>query len=167
MNCMFMRRGQPEKETKTITLIPSSYSTVRASVTNVANAYTNTSSTTYARIGITSSQTGYVFFGFDTSEIPDGATIESVTVKIKASKSSWVEDGDGLINVRLTAGGSESYMGYKDLSSQATIYTYSSSTLTLDKVRGCEAMVLLRDPDVSSSATVYFYGAELIVTYTY
>ena len=57
-----------------------------ASVSSTTNGYTDSSSTTYATINLTtgSGATTYIYFTFDFSDIPAGATIDSVSCSAKA-----------------------------------------------------------------------------------
>lgn len=57
-----------------------------ASVSNTTNGYTESSNTTYATINLTtgSGATTYIYFTFDFSGIPNGATINSVSCSAKA-----------------------------------------------------------------------------------
>ena len=54
----------------------------------IARGYTDATSTTYTRFDVTQSTTGSVYFLFDTSSIPAGATITSVTARGKAKVSN-------------------------------------------------------------------------------
>ena len=77
----------------TIRLVPSTYavsSSTYLSVANAANMYTNTDSTTYATITNTYASTSsrYLYIrGFNFNDVPDGAIINSFTVKIKGYES--------------------------------------------------------------------------------
>lgn len=57
-----------------------------ASISGTTNAYASSSNTTYATINLTtgSGATTYVYFTFNFSEIPAGATIDSVSCTAKA-----------------------------------------------------------------------------------
>lgn len=57
-----------------------------ASISNTSNGYTDSSSTTYATINLTtgSGATTYIYFTFNFSNIPVGATIDSVSCSAKA-----------------------------------------------------------------------------------
>ena len=73
-----------------IRLVPSTYevsSTQYLSVSNAANMYANTDSTTYATVTNSRNQTTsyYIYLrGFNFSDIPSNAIINSFTVKLKA-----------------------------------------------------------------------------------
>ena len=65
--------------TKTVTLVPSSYSGLTGmSVSSsypITNAYHDETNTSYARFSVSQSTTGSVYLLFDTSVIPSDATI--------------------------------------------------------------------------------------------
>lgn len=70
-------------------------------VTNSANAYTNTDSTTYAATRCSNATTGFVkWSGFNFSALPDNAIIETITYKFKcgASSTSYVTNFTAYIN---------------------------------------------------------------------
>lgn len=77
----------------TIRLIPSTYavsSTTYLSVSDASNMYTNTDSTTRATITNTYASTSsrYLYLrGFNFDDIPDGAVIDSFTIKVKGYES--------------------------------------------------------------------------------
>ena len=77
----------------TIRLVPSTYavsSSTYLSVSNAANMYTNTDSTTYATITNTYASTSsrYLYIrGFNFNDVPSNAIINSFTVKIKGYES--------------------------------------------------------------------------------
>jgi hypothetical protein len=67
----------------------SSYASVNSSYP-ITNGYTEGSSTSYAQFVLTTGSQAYtyIYYNFDTSEIPDGATINSVSCTGKAYVSS-------------------------------------------------------------------------------
>ncbi len=77
----------------TIRLIPSTYavsSTTYLSVSDASNMYTNTDSSTHATITNTYASTSsrYLYLrGFNFDDIPDGAVVDSFTIKVKGYES--------------------------------------------------------------------------------
>ena len=74
----------------TIRLIPSTYSlsSTSLSVSNAANFYTNTDSTTYGTVSTTSTSSRYLYLkGFNFDDIPSGSIINSFSIKFKAYES--------------------------------------------------------------------------------
>lgn len=78
-----------------IRLVPSTYSfsnTSYMSITNASNMYNNTDSTSYATVTTSqnSTTTYYIYIkGFNFSDVPADATINSFTVKFKAYESHY------------------------------------------------------------------------------
>ena len=83
--------SRPINVTDSVVLTPVSFddtNSVHAGVSTsypIANGYTDSSSTTYSQFNITtgSGATTYIYYNFDTSDIPNGATIDSITCSAK------------------------------------------------------------------------------------
>lgn len=157
--------------TKTVTLVPSGYTglsgmTVNTSGTNaVTNGYTDTASTTYARFTVNQSTTGLVYYTFDASSIPAGATITSVTAKAKAKVSSTtrVTDTKCQLFVGTTAKGSNVTFA----STQATTVNLSTGTgWTRSDLNNLRIKIGGTGSSSTSSRRIDFYGAEVTITYT-
>ena len=80
--------SRPVSISDTITVHPTGVADdhAYASVSNETNGYAESSNTTYATINLTTgtSATTYIYFTFDFSSIPVGATIDSVSCTAKA-----------------------------------------------------------------------------------
>ncbi len=153
----------------TITIVPSSY-TGLSNISNntsypLTNAYTNTSSTTYARFQTSTSgqYTGSIYYCFDTSEIPSGATINSVTMKGKWSVSST--SNITAMSVQASSGTTLKGSANTSRTTTATVYTLSAGTWTRDELDDARIYVTFTRSSGGGSRYVYFYGAELIVDY--
>ena len=119
-----------------------------------------TDNTTYASI-YAYNMTAYVYWPFDVSAIPDDAKIDSVVCKAKM-KVSATNNFTGKLRLYsgTTAKGSEKTF----TSTTATIYTLTPGTWSraeLDSIRLRTAIT------TSTGRYLYFYGADLTVTYTY
>ena len=132
----------------TIRLVPSSYSRSNTSYVTFSdnnhpatNMYTNTDSTTYATIrGRNSSNTSRVYYcyitGFNFDDIPEGATINSYSVKIKAYKNSYQRTGTNYRPILArTASSGDTISGTRlesDLTttSGGTVYTFPTSSVS-------------------------------------
>ena len=162
----------------TIRLVPSTYAVSNSnyvSVTDPANMYTNTDSTTYASIRNSRNSTSNTYYcyirGFNFDDIPDDAEVSDFTIKIRAYESymstsssyrmSLYNNTTAISNTTLTS----------SLSTTATTFTFPiPSTLTWDVLKGYGSnfgiQVPLRRSSTSSNSYVYVYGAEIEVTYT-
>ena len=154
----------------TATLIPSGYTGLSNLTTSssypITNGYTDTDSTTYARLSLSTSTTGYLYFTFDTSDIPSTATITSITGRVKVRVSS---------TSRVTSTVCQLYSGTTAKGSNVTFAsTASDNIVTLTPGTGWTRSDLgdlrLRIGGTGSSSSqskyIYFYGAEIVVTYT-
>lgn len=146
-------------------------SQVNGSVTNQNNPVGNGSgNTTYAscylRTG--SSAETYMTYGFDLSDIPDGATIVSVACTAKAyignTNSSRITSRQIQMFSGSTAKGTAS-----NISTSTTAITMSVGTWTLAELRNARIRVYAKRGS-SSTTTSYemrIYGATLTVVYEY
>lgn len=100
-----------------------------ASVSNTTNGYAESSNTTYATINLTtgSGATTYIYFTFDFSGIPNGATINSVSCSAKAyintTNSSRITTRQIQLYSGTTAKGSAS-----TISNSTSVFTMTSGT---------------------------------------
>lgn len=154
--------------TKTITLVPSGYTGLTSMTTSssqpITNGYTDASSGTYAQLTLSTSTTGYVYYTFDTSDIPAGATITSVTAQGKARVSN---------TSRVTNTVMQLYSGTTAMGSNRTFATTTASTQTITAGTWTRAQLndlRIRIGGTGSSSTsskyIRFYGADVTVTYT-
>lgn len=154
----------------TVTIVPSSY-TGLSNISNntsypLTNAYTDTSSTTYARFQTSTSgqYTGVIYYCFDTSDIPSGATINSVTMKAKWSVSST--NNITAVSVQPASGTTLKGSANTTRTTTATAYTLTAGTWTRDELDDARVYVTFTRSSGGGSRYMYFYGAELTVDYS-
>ena len=163
--------------TGSISAHPTSYDTSHYSYASVSssypisNAYTDSSSTTYAQV---SWKTGsgaetYVYLRFDFSAIPEGATIQSVTAKAKGyintTSSSRVTTRQMQLATGTTLKGSA-----LTLSTSTSEQTFSSTgTWTRAELldAGVRFYVKRGTSNTSSTYSMRMYGATMTVEYEY
>lgn len=156
--------------TKTLTLVPSGNTGLTGmSISGsypVTNAYTDETSTTYARYSISQSATGSVYFTFDTSDLPESATITSVTAKARArvSNTTRVTNTKCRLYTGTTAKGSNST--FATTSNPPTAITLTAGTWTRSELNDLRMFVGGTASSSSSSRYIYFYGASVTITYT-
>jgi len=163
----------------TARLVPSTYYRSNSSyvaVSNVANMYTNTDSTTHGTFTHNRASTNNTYYaylrGFDFSDIPDAAVVSSFTVKIKASATGHTTSTSSSYYMSLyngtTAIGSTSASGR--LSTTVTTFTFAHGSLTWDTVKGYGSnfgiRIPLRRASSNTADVVSVYGAEIEVIYT-
>ena len=152
----------------TVTLTATNYSTTNvATVTNASNAYTDTTSSTYAQVTTTSNSASKAYFyGFDFSQIPNGATISSVTYKIKVKT---VGSGGSTFYVFLENRNTSSVLSAKT----STASTTSETVVTLIPTSATWSDIVAMGDNFAfcvqhsrTTRTQNVYGMEIDVTYT-
>ena len=153
----------------TVTFIPSSYDTVNyswAAYTNISRGYTGSSSTSYAEFGLVKPYgETYVYYKFDTSSIPDGAEIVSVSCTAKAlinGNSTTTPQKRIQMATGTTLKGTAS-----GLSSSAAVYTLDVGQWTLSELRDIRVRIYAQTGNTPSNYVMRFYGATLTVTYMF
>lgn len=156
----------------TVRLVPSTYylSSSRISVSGESNMYNNVDNESYATVtGVQSTTSSYYIYirGFNFDDVPSDATINSITIKLKARES----------NVS-TSSSYRPYLANGTSTISGTFGTLSTSVQTLtcdtsldwDTIRGYGSNFGIRINCRSASrrkpGIVYVYGAEILVDYT-
>lgn len=158
----------------TIRLVPSTYylsNSSYLSVANAANMYGNTDDDTYATVtnSRTSTTSYYIYLrGFNFDAIPEGAIINSFTVKLKARESGvststsykpYLANGTTAINgscdVITTTVGTKTFTGVS--ADWETIKEYGSNF---------GIRINCRRASRNTTGYMYIYGAEILVDYT-
>lgn len=147
--------------------VSGSYSSISGQTNPIGKSQ---SSTSYATITCRTGRNAesYAFWSFDCSEIPDTATIDSVScvAKCYVSSTSYVTTrGVQLYKGTTTAKGSSTTFSNSTSSTQ----TLSCGTWTRSELDTCYIRVYGKrgTSSTSSSATMRFYGATLTIVYTY
>lgn len=140
------------------------------SSSNMANGYTDSSSTTYATIYDTrgaNAQT-WVYFEFDTSSIPDGATIKSVSCTAKCVMSGNAS-GTPTKQMQLYSGTTAKGSAFTDLGTSTAIRTLTVGSWTLAELRNARIWLnaIRGTSNTTTNYYIRFYGAILTVKYSY
>ena len=156
--------------TKTLTLVPSGYTGLTSLTTSssypISNAYKGSGDTsTYARLSLSTSTTGYLYLTFDTSDIPSGATITSVsgTVTVRVSSTSRVTSTVCQLYSGTTAKGSN--VTFASTSTSNTV-TLTPGTWTASELGDLRLRIGGTGSSSSQSKYIYLYGATITVSYT-
>lgn len=137
---------------------------------NPDNAYGGSSSTTYAQAYIVNGQNAesWLYYNFDTSSIPNGVTITSVTCTSRCAASG-----------NSTNTPTKWMCFFSGTTQKGTTYTLSTSTtvrtltldsdLTLSDIRNARVKVYVKRGTANTGTSYYirFYGATLTVNYSY
>lgn len=158
----------------TIRLIPSTYylsNSSYLSVANAANMYSNTDDDTYATVtnSRTSTTSYYIYLrGFNFDAIPNGAIINSFTVKLKARESGvstsssykpYLANGTTAINGSCDA-----------ITTTVATRTFTGISADWETIKGYGAnfgiRINCRRASRNTTGYMYIYGAEIEVDYT-
>lgn len=158
----------------TIRLVPSTLYNAASSyvtVTNQSNMFTNTDSDTYGTATNTYASTSnrYVYLrGFNFSDIPSNARVNSFTVKLKAKESGISTSSSyrpRICNNTTTLTGSSSTIG-----TTASVITFTGVTTTWDTISGYGSnfgiRINCRRASSNTEGHVDIYGAEILVDYS-
>ena len=140
-----------------------------ASISNQTNGYHESSNTTYATINLTtgSGATTYIYYTFDFSDIPAGATIDSVSCTAKAyintTNSSRITTRQMQLYTGTTAKGSA-----KTISNSTSVQTMTPGTWTRDELQDARIRLYGVRGTSNTTSTYYFrfYGATFTVNYS-
>lgn len=133
----------------------------------ITNAYDNSSDTSnYARCSISTSTTGYVYLTYDTSDIPETATIQSVAAKarLRISNASRVTNRVCQLYTGTTAKGSNT--DFSSTSSGGSVINLSTGTSwTRSELNDLRMRIGGTGSSSTSSKYIYIYGTDITVTY--
>ena len=158
----------------TIRLVPSTYSVSNSSylsVSNASNMYNNTDNDTYATVtNSRSSTTSYYFYlkGFNFDDIPDDATVNSYTIKIKVRESGVTTSTSYRMYLCNNTSTLSDYASTMPSTSVSTISFTSTTDWETLKNYGSNLGIRVncRRASRSTTAYLYVYGAEIEVDYT-
>lgn len=159
--------------TETKTFYPGAYDTSDYAFQSISNATNpvgkgssnNSSATIHAKTG--DNALTYTFWPFDLSSIPADAVINSVGCKAKLYVESTI--GIASLDVQLFSGVTAKGNITDAKKTSATVVTLSTGTWTRSELSNCRLKIRLSRSTTQDTATrrIYFYGADLAVTYTY
>lgn len=155
----------------TIRLVPSTYylsSSSYLSVSSAVNMYENTDSTTYATVtnSRTSTTSYYIYLrGFNFSSVPEGATVNSFTIKLKARESGVSTTKPYLANNTSAINGSCDV-----ITTTAATYTFTGISADWKTIvnygTNFGIRINCRRASRNTTSYMYIYGAEILVDYT-
>ena len=137
------------------------------SPTNIANAYTDTTSTNYAQLPLAKNSTcGIYFTGFDFSSIPSNASITGITVKFKGCVTSTTSNIVSSATVQAYANTTAKGSSTSFKSTTVSVYELSVGTWTRAELDTLRIYVYTKCSNkASSSYYTRVYGMEVTVTY--
>lgn len=143
-------------------------------LSNAANGYHDSTNTSYASVNLTrgSSAETYMYWEFDMPTIPAGATINSITCNYKARTSTTSTSYINSATIQMCSGTTTKGTSESILSTSTSASSFSSTQIGTWTVAELNAGVKLRTyakrgtSRTTSNYYIYFYGADIEVTYT-
>lgn len=160
-------------DNQTLTFVPvelDETNTVSGSITSPTYGCDGSDSTNYATINLVtgSGATTYVYYSFDTSSIPEGAEINSVSctakVYISTTTTRYIRTRQIQLCSGTTAKGSSS-----NFSNSTSVINLSPGTWTWEELQNAKIRMYVVRGNSSTSSTSYyirFYGCTLTVSYS-
>lgn len=167
--------------TNTISAYPTSHDTTNISYYSVNSShpvsygYTDSNSTTYAQVHLTrnSNAETYVYYKFDFNDIPDNATVKSISAKAKGLVNNTSSTRVNVKQMQLCTGFS-SNITFKGtaltMTTSATEQTFASvGTWTVSEVKDSGIRFYCKRGTSNTTTNYYMrmYGATMSVTYEY
>jgi len=169
--------SRPISYTSAITINPTS----AVDATNIAsqntsypwsmgyNSVSNTSN--YARIQLNSTSTSvdcYIYYTFSISNIPEDATINSVSCSARISRNSRVSNSNiQLYNGTTAKGSSTTFTSTNTNGASVTITNISSTgSWSVNELNNIRLRISGRRSNANNSSYIYFWGCDLTINYT-
>lgn len=143
-------------------------------ISNASNGYHDSTNTSYASVNLTRSANAetYIYWEFSMPTIPTGATINSITCNYKARTSSSSTSYIAQATIQMCTGTTTKGTAKSILTTSTSASSFTSSEIGTWTVAQLNAGVKLRTyakrgtSRTSSNYYIYFYGADITVTYT-
>ena len=143
-------------------------------LSSAANGYHASTNTSYASMNLTrgSQADSYMFWEFSLPTIPTGATINSITCNYKARTSSASTSYIAQATIQMCTGTTTKGTSKSIRTTSTSASSFSSTEIGTWTVAQLNAGVKLRTyakrgtSRTSSNYYIYFYGADIEVTYT-
>ena len=140
------------------------------SVSGLDNALTDSDSTTYATINLTRGQKAetIIYYNFNITGIPSGATINSVSCSAKCYISSTNSSRIATRQIRLYSG-STAMGSAHTVSNSTTAFSMTAGTWTAAQLANAKIRLYAKRGTSNTTTNYYFrfYGATMTVSYTY
>lgn len=152
------------------TLVPNNYTNTGFTLSNIANAYTDASSTTSATLTLAGRTTGTLYLDLETLNIPSGATIESVscqaTLQFSRNGSSSSVTASCQMYSGNTAKGNATTIVSSATDVAKTTYNLNVGTWTASEIADARFYITEYNGASSTQRIMYVYGVSFSVTYS-
>ena len=155
---------------ETVDLIPVSNTNTNFTLSNISNAYTNSSDSTYASLDLAGGTTGTIYFNLGTLNIPSDATIQSVacaaTLQFSRNGSSSGFTSTFQLYSGNTAKGSSNNWVSSATDVAKTTYNLTTGSWTVEEIENAKFYITATNNASSTHRYIYVYGVSFSVTYS-
>ena len=153
-----------------VVLIPDGNTSTGFTVSNISNAYTDASSSTYASLELSGGTTGTIYLGLGGATIPSGATIQSVscsaTLQFNANGSGSGFTSSFQMYSGSTAKGSANNWVTEGSDVAKTTYNLSIGSWSASDIQNAKFYITATNNASSTKRYIYVYGVSFSVTYS-
>lgn len=153
----------------TSTLIPYDYDSSGFTISNIGNAYHDSSNTTYANLTLAGKTTGNIYFNLGGVSIPSSANIQSVsctaTLQFSRNSSSSSVTSSFQLYSGSTAKGSANNWVTSATDISKTTYTLTTGTWTASEIDNARFYITCYNGASNTQRHIYVYGVSFTVTY--
>lgn len=131
-----------------------------------SNSLTDSNSTTYTRYSLSRNTTGYTYYNFTISDIPNEATISSLTatVKIYVNSTSYVTNTRCQFYSNTTAKGSN--YTFASTSNSNVVNMTNTGSWTVSELENLRLRIGGTGSNSNYNKYIYMYGATITISYT-
>lgn len=153
----------------TSTFIPYDYDSSGFTISNIGNAYHDSSNTTYADLTLAGRTTGNLYLDLGGASIPSGATIQSVsctaTLQFSRNNSSSSVTSSFQLYSGSTAKGSANNWVTSATDISKNTYTLTTGSWTASEIENARFYITCYNGASSTQRHIYVYGVSFNVTY--
>ena len=153
------------------TLIPDDYSNTGFSLTDISNAYADTSSSTYALLDLGGSSNGTIYFDLGGLTIPTGATINSVSCSAALGYDSGGSGSGFSASCQMytgsnARGSSTTVVTEAHNNMSKTLFNLSIGSWTASEIANARFMLTATNSASSTHRLMHVYGVSFSVSFT-
>ena len=154
----------------TTTYIPYDYTNSGFTISNISNAYSDISGSTYADCSLSGRTTGNLYLDLGPINLPSGATITSVSCQASLQVSRNGSSSSMTASCQMYSGTTAKGSSYSIVSSATdvarTTYTLTVGNWTTSELQNARFYLTMYNGASSTVRHIYVYGVSFTVTYT-
>lgn len=131
----------------------------------ITNGYHDTSNTSYARFTLSTSTAGHIYYTFNVS-LPSGAVVTGVSAKAKVRVNNTTRVTNTLCQLYSGTTAKGSNATFNSTSSSNVVTLSTGTSWSASDMSNLRMLIGATGSSSTSSKYIYFYGAEVTISYT-